>query len=148
MLQMGYFNPPSTNPCKPHWLTTHPHAYGNERVNVDLLPWKLCCKKKPSKGLKRRCCGVLEYSLDSRAEGPGSSLTIATALLSFSKAIYPHCCSRPRCINREPGRMWQMIVFEFASTIITGCYTRQGILPGEWKLCTVSAALKCIQWPG
>ena len=49
-----------------------------------------------------RCCGVLEYSLDSRAESPGSSLTIATALLSFSKAIYPHCCSRPRCINGDP----------------------------------------------
>ena len=46
------------------------------------------------------------------------------------------------------GRMWQMIVFEFASAIIIGCYTRQGMLPGEWKLCTVSAALKCIQWPG
>ena len=23
----------STMPCKPHWLTTHLHAYGNERVN-------------------------------------------------------------------------------------------------------------------
>ena len=45
-----------------------------------------------------------------------------------------------------PGRRWQ-IVFEFASAII-GCYTRQGMLPGEWKLCIVSAALKCIQWPG
>ena len=30
-----------------------------------------------------------------------------------------------------PVRMWQMIVFEFASAIITGCYTRQGMLPGE-----------------
>ena len=47
----------------------------------------------------------------------------------------------------EPSRRWQIIVFEFASAII-GCYTRQGMLPGEWKLCTVSAALKCIQWPG
>ena len=46
------------------------------------------------------------------------------------------------------GRMWQIVVFEFASAIITGCYTRQGMLPGEWKLCTVSAALKYIQWPG
>ena len=26
-------NPHSTKPCKPHWLTTHLHAYGNERVN-------------------------------------------------------------------------------------------------------------------
>ena len=37
-----------------------------------------------------------------------------------------------------------IIVFEFVSAII-GCYTRQGMLPGEWKLCTLSAALKCIQ---
>ena len=35
-----------------------------------------------------------------------------------------------------PGRRWQIIVFEFASAII-GCYTRQGMLPGEWKFCTV-----------
>ena len=35
-----------------------------------------------------------------------------------------------------PGRRWQIIVFEFASAII-GCYTRQGMLPGEWRLCTV-----------
>ena len=35
-------------------------------------------------------------------ESPGSNLTIAAALLSFSKAIYPHCCSRPRCIHGDP----------------------------------------------
>ena len=48
----------------------------------------------------------------------------------------------------RPGRMWQMIVCEFVSAIIIGWFTRQGMLPGEWKLCTVSAALKCTQWPG
>ena len=26
-------NPHSTKPCKPHWLITQLHAYGNERVN-------------------------------------------------------------------------------------------------------------------
>ena len=26
-------NPHSTKPCKPHWRTTHLHAYGSERVN-------------------------------------------------------------------------------------------------------------------
>ena len=31
-----------------------------------------------------------------------SNLTIAAAPLSFSKAIYPHCCSRPRCIIGDP----------------------------------------------
>ena len=49
-----------------------------------------------------RCRGILEYSLDSHAESPGSNLIIAAALLSFSKAIYPHYCSRPRCINGDP----------------------------------------------
>ena len=94
-------------------------------------------------GISWRCHGILEYSLDSHAESPGSNLTIAATLLSFSKAIYPRCCSRPRCIYKcGPGRMRQIIVFEFASAIITGCYTKQGMLPGEWKLCTVSAALK------
>ena len=44
-----------------------------------------------------------------------------------------------------PGRRWQIIVFEFASAVIGG-YTRQGMLPGEWKLCTVSVALKSIQY--
>ena len=45
--------------------------------------------------------GILEYSLDSHVESPGSNLTIAAALLSFSKEIYPHCCSRPRGIKGE-----------------------------------------------
>ena len=40
-----------------------------------------------------KCRGILECSLDSHAESPGSNLTIAAALLSFSKAIYHHCCS-------------------------------------------------------
>ena len=68
-----------------------------------------------------RCRGILEYSLDSHAEGPGSNLTIAAALLSFSKAIYPHCCSPPRCINGDPVG-GDRLLFEFASAII-GCYT-------------------------
>ena len=54
----------------------------------------------------------------------------------------------PGVFKWGPGRMWQIIVFEIASAIITGCYTRQWMLPGEWKLCTVSAALKSIQWSG
>ena len=30
-----WFNPHSTKPWKPHWLTTHLHAYGNERVTSE-----------------------------------------------------------------------------------------------------------------
>ena len=33
---------------------------------------------------------------------PGFESPHLHALLSFSKAIYPHCCSRPRCINGDP----------------------------------------------
>ena len=51
----------------------------------------------------------LEYSLDSHAESPGSNLTIAVALLSFSNAIYPHCCSRPRCINGDPVGCYRLL---------------------------------------
>ena len=32
-----FFNPHSTKPCKLHWLTTHLHAYGNERVKYQHL---------------------------------------------------------------------------------------------------------------
>ena len=34
-----WLNPHSTKPCKPHWLTTHVHAYGNERVKKGPL-WR------------------------------------------------------------------------------------------------------------
>ena len=33
---------------------------------------------------------------------PGSIPVRTPALLSFSKALYPHCCSPPRCINGYP----------------------------------------------
>ena len=43
------------------------------------------------------------------------------ALLSSSKTKKnPDCCSRP-VYKWGPSRMRQMIVFEFASAIITGC---------------------------
>ena len=49
-----------------------------------------------------------------------------------------------------PGRMWQIIVLEFASAIMAVSQAALGEenSPRERKLCTVSAELKCIQWPG
>ena len=41
---------------------------------------------------KRRCCGILEYSLDSHAESPGSNLTIAM-----------HFCPSARIAALDPG---------------------------------------------
>ena len=46
------------------------------------------------------CIGVLFTRL-SQWE-PGFKSHHRHALLSFSKAIYPHCCSPPRCINGDP----------------------------------------------
>ena len=33
---------------------------------------------------------------------PGFDSRCRPVLLSFSKTLYPHCCSRPRCINGDP----------------------------------------------
>ena len=33
------FNPHSTKPCNPHWLTTHLHVYGNEMVNMSIVKY-------------------------------------------------------------------------------------------------------------
>ena len=61
-------------------------------------------------------------------EGGGGGthhLTIAAALLS-----------RPRCINGDPVGGDRLLCLNLPAPFI-GCYTRQGMLPGEWKLCTV-----------
>ena len=39
-------------------------------------------------------------TLDQRVAGSFSRQCLA--LLSFSKTIYPHCCSPPRCVNGNP----------------------------------------------
>ena len=49
--------------------------------------------------------GPKQIESDSRVI-PGSSLTIATALLSFSKAIYPHLLLSTQVNKWGPGRMW------------------------------------------
>ena len=87
-----------------------PLVYDDNRMNrvCDKCFYLLREEDDPSEPLRRVSTytshhhGILEYSLDSHTESPGSNLTIAAALLSFSKAIYPHCCSRSRCINGDP----------------------------------------------
>ena len=56
-----------------------------------------------------------------------------STLLLLTVYGYPVGCDRLLCLN-FPAPLSQAAI--------------PGILPGEWKLCTVSAALKCIQWPG
>ena len=51
------------------------------------------------------CGGAVVYwieplTLNQRVAG--SIPRQCPALLSFSKALYPHCCSPPRCINGYP----------------------------------------------
>ena len=69
---------------------------------------------------------------------PGSIPVNARHFLSFSKALYPHCCSPPRCINGYPvwvpGRMRtvrhasHLITLLFSSSlgIVCACKTATG----------------------
>ena len=71
----------------------------NENVDINE---QMGCERINVKKTTRSSLNEKTLTLDSHAECPGSNLTIAAALLSFSKAIYPHCCSPPRCINGGP----------------------------------------------
>ena len=87
------------------------------------------------------------YSLNFYAESSDSN-TIITQYFYTSKTIYPHCCSRPRCLNGYPvGCKWYD-EYVFACNAMIGSW--QGMLPWEWKLCTVRLVWSwiCIQWPG
>merc|ERR1712002_394158 len=46
------------------------------------------------------------------------------ALLSFSKTIYPHCCSRPRSINGYLVGCERLFVNEFAKCAMKGSRAR------------------------
>ena len=50
-----------------------------------------------------RCRGILDWTLDSGSKGSGFRfLSMPGTFMSFSKTLYPHCCSPPRCINGYP----------------------------------------------
>ena len=57
----------------------------------------------------------------------GSNLTIALALLGHAARQCIHIADyRPRCVNQDPAGCDKLCVLvQFASSIITGCYTRQ-----------------------
>ena len=73
---------PGTGPSQ-HWLVSEEESGERNQVEVS---WYI---------------GVFTR-LSSWEPGFESHHRVAAALLSFSKAIYPHCCSRPRCINGDP----------------------------------------------
>ena len=62
-------------------------------------------------------------------------------LLSFSKTLYPHCCSQPRCINGDPVGCERYCGWVGICAHVK--WRLAGMLLREWKLCTVfSAELK------
>ena len=62
-------------------------------------------------------------------------------LSSFSKTLYPHCCSRPRCINGDPAGCERYCGWIGMCAPVK--WRPAGMLLREWKLCTVfSAELK------
>ena len=49
--------------------------------------------------------GILDWTLDYGSKVCGFDSCQCLALLSFSKMLYPHCCSPPRCINGYPVQL-------------------------------------------
>ena len=90
----------------------------------------------------------IHWTLTLKDEEVGGDPTRALPLrlLSCSKAIYPHCCSRPRCINGVHGRsLTDLSCLKSASAIIELLYqARNASLDGVH---CISASLKCIPWP-
>ena len=50
----------------------------------------------------KRYRGILGWTLDFGSKGWGFNSRQRLAILSFSKTLYPHCCSPSRCINGDP----------------------------------------------
>ena len=109
--------------------------------NVCLLCWAIICG-----GVVVYWCIHSALTLRARVRISPSPCTFVLqqgnlSTLLLSTQVYNGDqvgCDRWLCLNL-PAALWQRVTGSF----------RQGMLPREWKLCTVSAALmKCIQWPG
>ena len=78
-----------------------------------------------------RCRCILEWPLDSVSKGCGFDSHQCLALLSFSKTLYPHCCSLPRCINGYPVGCEGYVVYVFACNATIGSSARNAPLGVE-----------------
>ena len=76
----------------------NPHAIQMSHFSAEFTESKDRCQKYTM----WRCRGILEWTLDSGSKGSGFDSRQCLVLLSFSKTLYPHCCSPPRCINGYP----------------------------------------------
>ena len=111
---------------------------------------RIFCKSKlflQSQEIRLRYLAVVYWieplTLNQRV--PGSIPVRTSALLSFSKALYPHCCSPPRCINGYPvGCEWDYVSYCLSPFYRLTLWK----LPRELRLRTISAVLNSIHWPG
>ena len=122
------------------WIKTTTHLHKFDHCII-VGPWTF----QPTFVL---CGGAVVYwieplTLNQRV--PGSIPVRTSALLSFSKALYPHCCSPPRCINGYPvGCEWDYVSYCLSPFYRLTLWK----LPRELRLRTISAVLNSIHWPG
>ena len=69
---------------------------------------------------------------------PGFIKPQSPGTLSFSKTIYPHCCSRPRYVNGDPVGCKRYVGFVFACNIMIGSSARNAPLGVEIVHCKCS----------
>ena len=83
-------------------------------------------------------CAPHPHNLDSRQ---------CLALLSFSKTLYPHCCSPPRCINGYPVGCECYLSLDVACVRPwSGAWPECS--PGSWEAALWVHDWCRIQWPG
>ena len=89
------------------------------------------------------CGGAVVYwteplTLDQRVAG--SIPVNAGHFLSFSKTLYPHCCSLPRCINGYPVGCERYLSLDVGMCAPLK-WRLARMLPRELRRCTMSAGL-------
>ena len=134
----------------PPWFGTPFEIHTDQgRAFESSLFKEMCNTLKIHKTRTTSCCGgavvywIEPLTLNQRV--PGSIPVRTSALLSFSKALYPHCCSPPRCINVYPvGCEWDYVSYCLSPFYRLTLWK----LPRELRLRTISAVLNSIHWPG
>ena len=131
------------------WMKTN-NCFNNIALDLLSIPTHVCVNnmKRYLKIIWTLTGGAVVYwieplTLNQRV--PGSIPVRTSALLSFSKALYPHCCSPPRCINGYlVGCEWDYVSYCLSPFYRLTLWK----LPRELRLRTISAVLNSIHWPG
>ena len=94
-----------------------------------------------------QCPGMLDWTLDSGSKGCGFDSRQCLAHLSFSKTLYPHCCSPPRCINVCPVGCERYFLLDIACVLSwSGAWPKCS--PGSWEGALWVQDWYWIQWLG